>query len=165
MNRILIAGLVLATLTPLSAQEPVPVSDVKPAVAVTAADPATPAVAPTRVTSNSKVYIEPADNGIHSALAGALRKKKVPVHVVTNAAAADFIIRVTGEYRKAGWARTIMAGGYARGDANASMTVEHRASSTITYAYNVDKGGAWRGIQSAAEACAKHLKNHMDGKE
>jgi hypothetical protein len=28
----------------------------------------------------------------------------------------------------------------------------------------VEKGGAWKGIQSAAEACAKHLKDHIEGK-
>ena len=119
----------------------------------------------TRVTPDSSVYIEPTDNGMHTALAGALRSKKVPVMVVTKPAAADFIIRVTGEYKRAGWARTIMAGGYARGDANASMSVEHRESGTIVYAYNVEKDGARKGIQSAAEACAKHLKNHIAGKE
>jgi hypothetical protein len=46
-----------------------------------------------------------------------------------------------------------------------SMSVTHRESSAIVYAYNVDKGSANRGIQSAAEACAKHFKNHIDGKE
>ena len=133
--------------------------------AVREANQAVATAAPTRVTPNSKVFIEPQDNGIHTALSGALRKKKVPVLVVTSADNADFVIKVTGEHKRAGWARTIMAGGYARGDANASMTVEHRQSGTVTYAYNVEKGGAWKGIQSAAEACAKHLKNHMDGKE
>lgn len=121
--------------------------------------------AATRVTADSSVYIEPTDNGMHTALAGALRSKKVPVMVVTKPAAADFIIRVTGDYKRAGWARTIMAGGYARGDASASMSVEHRESGTIVYAYNVEKDGARKGIQSAAEACAKHLKNHIAGKE
>jgi hypothetical protein len=145
----------VAAMSSVAAQQP-PTPDVKPAVAVSA---------PPRVAPNSKIYIEPAENGIHTALAGALQKKKVPVTVVTRVDAADYIIRVTGEYKKAGWARTIMAGGYARGDANASMTVEHRETATVTYAYNVDKGGAWKGIQSAAEACAKHLKNHIDGKE
>lgn len=145
---------------PAAAQQPA--ADVKPAVAVTDPVKATP---PVRVPPEARVYIVPQDNGIHIALAGALKKKKVPVIVVAREDVADYVIRVTGEYKKAGWARTIMAGGYAKGDANASMTVEHRETATVTYAYNVDKGGAWKGIQSAAEACAKHLKNHMDGKE
>jgi hypothetical protein len=123
------------------------------------ADPAT------RVAPGSKVYIEPNDSGIHTALTGALRKKKVPVVVVTDREKADYVITIVGEHKRAGWARTIMAGGYARGDANASMTVEHRESGTVTYAYNVEKGGAWKGIQSAAEACAKHLGNHMNGRQ
>lgn len=119
----------------------------------------------TRVAPNSKVFIEPAENGIHTALAGALKKKNVPLVVVAREELADYVIRITGEHKRAGWARTIMAGGYARGDANASMTVEHRESGVIAFAYNVEKGAAWKGIQSAAESCAKHLGNHMQGKE
>lgn len=119
---------------------------------------------PQRVARGSKVFIEPNENGMHTALTGAIAKKKVPLTVVSSADKADYVITVVGEHKRAGWARTIMAGGYARGDANASMTVEHRESGTIVFAYNVEKGGAWKGIQSAAEACAKHLKNHMEGK-
>lgn len=119
---------------------------------------------PERVARGSKVFIEPNDNGVHTALAGALSKKKVPVVVVNSADKADYVVTVVGEHKRAGWARTLMSGGYAKGDANASMTVEHRESGTIVFAYNVEKGGAWRGIQSAAEACAKHLKKHIEGK-
>jgi hypothetical protein len=119
---------------------------------------------PQRVARGATVFIEPNENGIHTALAGAIAKKKVPLTVVSSADKADYVITVVGEHKRAGWARTIMAGGYARGDANASMTVEHRESGTIAFAYNVEKGGAWKGIQSAAEACAKHLKNHIEGK-
>ncbi len=115
-----------------------------------------------RVTPQSKVYIEPSENGVHTALAGAITKKKVPVVVVTSPEKADYIISIVGEFQKAGWARTLMTG--SRGDANASMSVAHRESGEIVYAYNVDKGNAARGIQSAAEACAKHLGNHIKGK-
>jgi hypothetical protein len=115
-----------------------------------------------KVARGSKVYIVPQENGIHTALAGAIAKKKVPVSVVTREEAADYLITVSGEFQKAGWARTIMAGGYARGDARASMTVEHRETGVVAFAYNADKGGAWKGIQSAAESCAKHLKNHIE---
>ena len=116
-----------------------------------------------RVAANSTVYIEPAENGVHTALAGALRKKKVPVVVVTSPDKAEYVISIVGEFQKAGWARTLMTG--SRGDASASMSVAHRESGEVVYAYNVDKSNAARGIQSAAEACAKHLGNHIKGKE
>jgi hypothetical protein len=41
----------------------------------------------------------------------------------------------------------------------------NHATGEIVFAYNVDKGSAARGLQSAAEACAKHLGNHTAGKE
>ena len=123
------------------------------------------ASAQSRVEPNSKVYIEPSENGMHTALAGALRKKKVPVILVTSPEAAQYVINVVGEYKKAGWAKTLMSGGGARGEANASMTVEDREKKEIVFAYNVDKGNAARGIQSAAESCAKHLGNHIKGKD
>jgi hypothetical protein len=149
---------------------PTPAAEATPAVANSPNPPAVatnlnPSLAPSRIPANARVFIEPTENGMHTALAGAFKKKKVPVQLVTRADAAEFIIRVTGEHKRAGWARTIMAGGYARGDSAASMSVEHIASATVTFAYNVEKGGAWKGIQSAAEACAKHLKNHIEGKE
>lgn len=108
---------------------------------------------------------EPSENGMHTALAGALTKKKVPLTMVVAADKADYVITVVGEYKKAGWAKSIVSGGAARGESNASMTVAHRESGEIVYAYNVDKGNAARGLQSAAEACAKHLGNHIKGKE
>lgn len=116
-----------------------------------------------RVQADARVFIEPTENGMHTALAGAFTKKKVPVMVVTTAEKADYIITVVGDYKKAGWARQLMTG--SRGDSNASMTVAHRESGEVVYAYNVDKSNAVRGIQSAAEACAKHLGNHIKGKE
>jgi len=108
-----------------------------------------------RVVAGSKVFITPHESGIHTALAGALSKKKVPVTVVTIEDKADYVITVVGEHKRAGWIRTIRAGGYAKGDARASMTVGHRESGEVAFAYNVEKEGAWNGIQSAAESCAK----------
>ena len=130
---------------------------------VALAGSATAASAQARVEPNSKVYIVPTEGGMHTALAGALRKKKVPVTQVTSPEAADYIINVIGEYKKAGWAEKLLIG--TRGDANASMTVEHRERKEIVFAYNVDKGNATRGIQSVAESCAKHLGKHIEGKE
>lgn len=44
------------------------------------------------------------------------------------------------------------------------MALGHRESGEVAFAYNVEKDGAWNGIQSAAESCAKHLKKHIEGK-
>ena len=117
-----------------------------------------------RVEPNAKVFIEPTEDGMHTALAAAFRAKKTPVIVVGDKEKADYVVSVVGEVKKAGWAKTIFAGD-SRSSASMSMSVMHRESTAIVYAYNVDKGSANRGLQSVAEACAKHFKNHVDGKE
>jgi hypothetical protein len=43
------------------------------------------------------------------------------------------------------------------------MSVANHATGEIGFAYNVDKGSAARGLQPAAEACGKHLGNHIAG--
>ena len=120
--------------------------------------------AETRVAPGSSVFIEPTENGMHIALTAALSKKKIPLTVTTNKDTADYIISVVGDYKGAGFGKQIMLGGGARGEAHASITVAAK-DGTVAYAYNVDKGSAVRGLQSAAEACAKHLGEHIKGKE
>jgi dihydrodipicolinate synthase/N-acetylneuraminate lyase len=117
-----------------------------------------------RVAPGSTVFIEPTENGAHIALAAAIAKKKVPVTVVTTAERADYVISIVGDYQKAGFGKLLLSGGNSRGEAHASMTVASK-SGDIAFAYNVDKGSAARGMQSAVEACAKHLNEHIKGKE
>jgi hypothetical protein len=50
-------------------------------------------------------------------------------------------------------------------DGEASISVTNTKASAVVFAYAVDKKSTKHGLQTVAEACAKHLKNHMDGKE
>src|SRR2546430_17680323 len=62
--------------------------------------------ADTRIPRNSKVFIAPMD-GFETYLAAALRKKEVPLTMVTDREQADFEITGTHEKKNAGWAKTI----------------------------------------------------------
>ena len=50
----------------------------------------------------------------------------------------------------------------ARGSTSASISVIDAHSSQIVFAYAVGKAGSTNQIQSAAEACAKHLKEFIE---
>jgi hypothetical protein len=132
-----------------------------------------------RVPAGAKVYIEEGDTvdagnardkakntdfGI--AIAGALRKKQVPVLVVTDPEKADYVIQQTSSVRQDSTGTRIakMAFGFGGGSGRqfeGSMSVVSRETSAVLFAYNVKKGN----YQSAAEAFAKHLYNHMKGEE
>jgi S1-C subfamily serine protease len=55
----------------------------------------------------------------------------------------------------------IWVSGTWRSDEKASIVVKNLHSDVIVYAYEVNKWAAWNGSQSAAEACAKHMKNSI----
>ena len=65
--------------------------------------------ADTRIPRNSRVFIVPS-GGFEQYLAAALRKKSVPLLIVTEREAADFEITTTNEQKEAGWARIIFTG-------------------------------------------------------
>ena len=92
-------------------------------------------------------------------------KKKVPVVVTTKKEEADFIVSATSSEKKEGSAERvtkILAFGAFAGSGkefNASVMVTNPAGD-LAFAYNVKKGN----FQSAAEAFAKNLGNHIKGK-
>lgn len=53
----------------------------------------------------------------------------------------------------------------ALGSTNASISVIDAKSSQVVFAYSVDKHGTTHQSQSAAEACAKHLKEFIEKSE
>ena len=116
-----------------------------------------------KIPAGSKVYIQPMD-GFGNYLAAALNKKKVPLTVVNSKENADFEISGTSDSQKAGWAKILIAGSIQSRE-EASVTVSNLRSGEVVYAYNVNKGNAARGKQSAAEACAKHIKEKMDSEK
>jgi hypothetical protein len=111
----------------------------------------------------SKVYIEPMD-GFENYLAAALQKKKVQLMVVADRQAADFIITGTAQHEKAGWAKVAFQGSI-HSDDQASISVVNSKTSAVVFAYAVNKKNTVHGEQTTAEACAKHLQAHIEGKE
>ena len=171
MNKaLLMVVFVCATTVYASAQTPAtPVQPATAAPAPNAASP-TPATAPvaaapisTKIIPGSRVYITPMD-GFENYLAAALGKKKVQLIPVTDKDQADYVITGTSLDKKAGWAKIVFMGNI-HSDNAASITMSDRKTGAIVYAYAVDKKSTMHGQQTTAEACAKHLKAHIEGKD
>jgi hypothetical protein len=113
-----------------------------------------------KIPANSKVYVASMD-GFETYIIAAMKEKDVPVQVVADRERADYEIRGTSETEKAGWARTIFTG-QTRSNEQASITLADVKTSEIIFAYSVNKVNAFRGKQSAAEACAKHMKDFVE---
>jgi hypothetical protein len=113
--------------------------------------------------AGSTVYIEPMD-GFENYLAAALQKKKVQVTVVADRDAADFVITGSSQHEKAGWAKVAFQRSI-QSDDQASISVVNRQRSAVVFAYAVNKKNTLHGEQTTAEACAKHLQAHIEGKE
>lgn len=107
-----------------------------------------------------KVYLDPM-NGFENYLAAAFEKKNVPVTIVVSKDKADFEITGAAEQKKAGVAKMIMFG-QIHSDDQASIRVVNLHSEEQIFAYAVDKKNTLHGQQTAAEACAKHLKEYLD---
>lgn len=112
---------------------------------------------------SSKIYIAPIEGGFDTFLAAAIIKKQVPVVVVTDRAKADYEISGIASTEKAGWAKMLFMGVDNSNDM-ASIKVVEIKSDEVVYGYSVRKGNSYKGKQSAAEACAKHLKEKIEGK-
>lgn len=127
-------------------------------------EPAGRTVEPTAkpLESGSKVYIAPIEGGFDTFLVAAIVKKKVPVTVVTDKSKADYEISGIAASEKAGWAKMLfMSSDQSR--ELASVKVVEVKTGDVVYGYAVHKGNSYRGKQSAAEACAKHLKEKIEG--
>jgi hypothetical protein len=119
--------------------------------------------ADTKIPRNSRVYIAPME-GFETYLAAALRKKEVPLVIVTERDQADFEISGTHETKNAGWAKTIFMGDV-RGSATASMQVVNLKTKVVVYADSSHRGSANRGERSTAEKLAKYLKQKIEDDE
>lgn len=121
------------------------------------------APADTRIPRNSKIYIAPMD-GFETYLAAAIRKKEVPVVMVTEREQADFEITGTHDKKNAGWAKTIFMGD-SRDTATASMQVVNLKTKVVVYADSSHRSSANRGERSTAEKLAKYLKKKIEDDE
>ena len=168
--RLALAALALLTLSvAAAAQDPAPAATPKPAAA-TATISATDKFDAERIPRNSKVFIgdfyQEGDNdnrGFASYLAAALRKKEVPLLIVTVRGEADFEISGTSERKKAGWAKTIFGSGL--DSASASITVTNLRTGVVAYADSSHRNDAARGQRSTAEKLAKYLKKKIEDDE
>ena len=119
-----------------------------------------PAFAGSKIEPGAKVYIEPM-GGFETYLAAAFTKKKVPLTITINKDSADYIVTRNAESQKAGWAKMVFAHSAASHE-EASVSVVGRKTGDVIYSYAVNKANSVHGKQSAAEACAKHLKNTIE---
>ena len=119
----------------------------------------TQAAAVRSVAPGSKIYVEAAD-GFDTYLMAALQKKNVPVVVVDDKATADYELSGVSDHQKAGWAKIAFTG-QTHSDEQASIKLIQLKTSQVVFAYAVNKKNSLHGRQTAAEACAKHLKEVM----
>lgn len=116
--------------------------------------------------AGAKIYISPA-NGFETYLAAAITKKHVPVQMVQEQNAADYIlgpapVQEKPESTGGKIARCLFA--YCagiEGSQTASVTLTDTKTKVVVWAYSVRKGGS-KNYQSSAEACAKHLKKWLE---
>jgi hypothetical protein len=121
---------------------------------------------------NAKVYIAPFVNetsdkgaqGFETYLAAAIRKKEVPVLLVSEVEGADFVISGSADRKDAGWAKKIFFGDL-RGSASSALQVINVKTKVIVYADSSDRKSANRGMRSSAEKLAKYLKRKIEDDE
>ena len=111
-----------------------------------------------QIKSGSTVYIEPMD-GYETYLAAAFTKKHVPLIVVADKDKAEYFVTISQQaptqplvvLNQNPWA----------GSTSMSISVMDTSYSRIVFAYTVSMRGNDR-IQSAAESCAKHVKEFIE---
>ncbi|HEY1946018.1 MAG TPA: hypothetical protein VGG97_03365 [Bryobacteraceae bacterium] len=114
-----------------------------------------------RVPEGSKIYVEAAD-GFDTYLTAALQKKKVAVMIVTTKENADYELDGVSDHQKPDWAKTVFLG-QIHSDDQASVKLVNLKTNEVVFAYAVNKKNTLHGRQTAAEACAKHLKAAVSG--
>jgi len=124
---------------------------------------------PTAIPAGSKVFLNSMD-GFETWLVAGFAKKKVPLVIVAEKDRADFEISGTIQISEPSkWekiaaiaARVADEHTYVSTQVDVAIRVTNRLTGEIVYGY------AWHGMrraqQSAAEACAKHIKKKIEGK-
>lgn len=115
-----------------------------------------------KIPANSKVFLAPM-GGFENDLKAAIESKKVPVVLVTDKDQADYEISGTSDSEKAGAVKKAVMWNW-HSNEQASITVTEHKSGEVVFAYSVNKKSSAHGKRSTAEACAKHLKEQIEGK-
>jgi hypothetical protein len=119
---------------------------------------------------NSKIHIgrfvSEGENptGFETYLAAAIRKKNVPVLMVTDRDQADFEITGSADKKGGGWAKKVFLGDF-RSTTSASIQVVNIKTGVVAYADSSHRASANRGMRSSAEKLAKYLKKKIEGDE
>ena len=83
------------------------------------------------------------------------------MNIVSDRSTAEFEVTGHSETEKAGAAKkAIMLNWHS--NEQASIQVANLESGEITFAYSANKKSSAHGKKSTAEACAKHLKEHIE---
>lgn len=144
-----------------SATAPATQSAAKSAAAVDKAPP--PELSKENIPPGARVYIAPL-NGYESFLVAAFVKKETPVIVVNSPEKADYQITGVSESVQAGWAKMLFLGSQ-QSNEQASIVMTNLKTGVAVWGYNVNKSNSYKGKQSSSEACAKHLKARIEGRE
>jgi len=112
----------------------------------------------------SRMYVAPMEGGFEIFVIAGLQQKKVPVIVVADRTKADFEISGVSESDKASWAKMLFMGSQQSRE-QASIKVVNIKTGVVAFAYSVHKGNSVRGRQSAGEACAKHIREKIEGRQ
>lgn len=125
------------------------------------AQTSSPAAPSGKIHAGSRIFVAPMVDGFDTFVSAAIFKKQVPLTIVTDRTKADYEISGISESEKAGWAKMLFLGSQQTAE-QASVKVTDIQSGAVVYAYSVNKGNSYKGKQSAAEACAKHLKEKIE---
>lgn len=113
---------------------------------------------------HAKVFVAPMPDGFDEYLKAAIEKKHVPVEIVSEKDKADFQITGQSETQKASTAKKVIMWDW-RSNEQASIQITNLKTSEVVFAYSVNKVSSAHGKKSSAEACAKHLKEKVEGKQ
>ncbi|HEY9282400.1 MAG TPA: hypothetical protein VIP46_03005 [Pyrinomonadaceae bacterium] len=174
MKRMLPLLIVLLAVAPVFAQEQqtsAPSTPETAAATKTTSTPSEPFEAQL-IPRNSRVYIAPFKSedaekpveGFETYMAAALRKKNVPLIMVTDRSQADFEIIGTADKKGAGWAKKVFLGDW-RSTTSASLSVINLKTGVVAYADASHRSSANKGLRSSAEKLAKYLKKKIEGDE
>jgi hypothetical protein len=110
-----------------------------------------------KIPADSKIYVN-ANNGFDIFLSAAFRSKGVRLQFTPSPDKADYILD-SSLFRSREWLETQRIGSHPVEEA--AFKLISRSGDTV-WAYAVTKGYLTRGMQSIAEACAKHLRNRVE---
>lgn len=112
-----------------------------------------------RIPKNSKIYVNPMENGFDTYVTAAIQKKHIPVQIVATREQADYEIKGSVDKEKAGWAKTIFISPLPAIDA--TMQVINVKTGVVAYSISSTKAAARRGRKGSAEHLAKNLAQKM----